>query len=140
MKKFFVGSIIFAFVFIASAYAQTPILTCFTEDDSIGFVNVIQNKDGTGRLVINNGGEGADAFEQDFILVSGLQDLQKSDSATLIAVKNRGVYTPRAYTAVPEAAMMRVLPGKKEARLAANGLVYVLRCNPAPAAVPGNSM
>ncbi len=98
------------------------VLECSTLGDSLSAVQLEQGKKGAMLKVIHMD-ETVDAYP----LMSGLNNIKKGESDTLIGSKD----LDQAFGgAIPNAALMRVLPGQKKAYLAVGGTVYVLNCFP----------
>lgn len=98
------------------------VLECSTLGDSLSAVQLEQGKKGAFLNVIH-----MDESMDTYPLMDGLSNIKKGDSDTLIGSKS----LDKAFGgAIPNAALMRVLPGQKKAYLSVGGMVYVLNCFP----------
>lgn len=117
MKAFF---LVFALTTLTSTAFAKTILNCTTPGDALNDVRVV--KGNPSKLIISY----LNDTEESFILTSSTANLEKGDSDTLIAAKDPDFVFGGG---IGDAALLRVLPGQKSARLAANGFVYILTCS-----------
>lgn len=101
-----------------TAFAKT-VLSCTTPGDALNDVRVESGN--PGKLIISY----LNDTEESFALMGDTKNLEKGDSDTIVAAKDADIAFGGG---VANAALLRVLPGQKSARLAANGMVYFLNC------------
>jgi hypothetical protein len=111
----------FAAFFSTSLFAsEKVVLDCST--DALGYVQIVENQDGKGKLEISYLSDEIKTLN----LTSTLKNIIDGKSDTLIATKdNYAIYGG----AIENAALLRVFPGQQSARLAVDGVVYILRCS-----------
>jgi hypothetical protein len=102
-----------------TSFAKT-VLTCSTPGDGLNDVQIVSGN--PGKLIISY----LNDTEESFILGASTKNLEKGDSDTLVAAKD---FDNAFGGAIAEAALICVLPGQKSARLATNGVVYLLNCS-----------
>ncbi len=112
-----------ALTMMAGAQANASVvLECSTQGDSLAAVQLEKNKNGETIKVIH-----MDESVDSYPLMSGLSNIKKGESDTLVGSKE----LDKAFGgAIPNAALMRVLPGQKKAFLSVGGTVYILNCFP----------
>lgn len=114
-------SILFAMAVLSlstTSFAKT-VLNCTTPGDALNDVRIVSGN--PGKLIISY----LNDTEEAYILSASTKNLEKGDADTLIAAKD---FDNAFGGAVADAALIRVLPGQKAARLAAKGVVYYLNC------------
>ena len=119
--KFF---LLFSLLVSASVHAapEKTLLACSTPGDAIGAVDVIVKTNGSSVVRVS----GLDDSVVEYKIISGLSDLKKKTSTTIIAQGSKSIEFGGAIT---KSVLLRVLDGQKEARLAERGTVFFLNCN-----------
>ena len=117
MKMFIVMLSVFATL---SANAGV-VLQCTTPGDALNDVQLIDNGAKAPTLNVSF----LDDSVVSMVISSSLKNIKAGDSDTLIAAKDLDNVFGGG---IADAALLRVLPGQKSARLAMNGMVYILNC------------
>lgn len=99
---------------------EVVVLECTTPGDALDAVQLIE-KGNKSILRILTLAE----TKHDYVLNRNLKNIKKGAADTLIGTSKKSIEFGGA---VSDAVMIRVFPGQREARMAANGTVYFLNC------------
>lgn len=106
-------------------YTKPPVLTCSTSGFGLALMTVeeVAPRKGVIKITVS---EDTEEIPTVYQIKSGFLDLLSDTSATLVAQKNGEDYEGGTYE---EAALLRVVDGKKRAFLAFGGNVHLLICH-----------
>ncbi len=117
MKSFLLA---FALLTVSSVSFAKTVLNCTTPGDALNDVQVVSGN--PGKIVVSY----LDDSSETYFLSASTKNIEKGDSDTLVAAKD---FNNAFGGGVADAVLLRVLPGQTDARLAANGAVYYLKCS-----------
>ncbi len=120
MKSFLAFSL--ALLSLNSFASEKIVLSCTTPGDALSSVDLVEAKDGRALMKIHRMDDSTETFSLD----RNFRNVKASTSDTFIGTKESSIAFGGA---ISDAALLRVLDGAKAARLAVNGVVYVMTCS-----------
>lgn len=113
---------IIAFFLTAFTAKADVVLRCVTQGDALNDVELIERVNGEPTLKVSY----VDETQESWWLMSSLKNIKEGRPDTLIAAKDPNEVSGGG---IPNAAMLRIFPGQKTARLAVNNRVFILQCS-----------
>ncbi|RYZ93309.1 MAG: hypothetical protein EOP06_01330 [Proteobacteria bacterium] len=129
MKSVFAAVCLIASSFVSPAFAQAGeisanVMVCSSSGFALANLSIDEGGK-TGGIVYITLSEADDAQTLKYAITSGMKDIQKGTSATVIA---RSANSKDVSDSMTDSVLIRVLDGQKRAILALNGTVYRLNC------------